>query len=96
MPSYTFDQDGSQTVQIEIDDEFSVGVGGDFGGGTLAVKYACKGSTYTFASGTTGSFTAAGERVFRNCGDTKTITITLSGSTSPDLDVSVANNAYGA
>jgi len=96
MASFNFSGNGTQTVSINIDDEFSVGVAGDFGSGTLTVSYYAQGTARVFQSGETGTFTAAGERVFRNCGDNTSILVTLAGSTSPDLDVSVANNAYGA
>lgn len=96
MATFNFTDNGSETVQIEIDDTFSISVQGDFGSGTLTAYHKVNGTNYAWASGDGSALTSAGERVLRNCGDSKTITLTLSGATSPDLDVSVANNAYGA
>lgn len=101
MPSYNFTSNTTQEVKIAIDDEFSVGVslpasGGTFGGGTVNVQYQSQGEWVTYSSGDGGAFTAAGEGVFRNCGDTDFIRVQLTGSTSPSVNVSVANNIYGA
>ena len=91
MPNYNLTADGDQSVGgINTRREFSVAVSGDFGGGTLEVQYGTDTGTFTnYVSGDTGSFTAAGERVFFQCGDIQAINLNLSGSTAPDLTVIV-------
>jgi hypothetical protein len=96
MASHNLTSNGSVTAQAAIDDTFSVSVKGDFGGGTLTVYHSINGTNYAWQSGEGSTFTTAAEVILRNCGDSTTITATLTGATSPDLDLSISNNAYGA
>lgn len=71
---------------------FTVAISGTFGSGTVAVKYATDAAATTFAtyaSGETGTFTAAGEREFAICGAASTVQIVLSGATAPNLIVTL-------
>ena len=90
MAKFTFSEDGTKTAGVINAASFSVAVSGTFGGGTLSVQYPTgDGGVATYAEGLTGSFTAAGERVFDQCGEGREITLSLSGSTSPSLVVIV-------
>ena len=83
----TFSANDTHVVQ-DVPKRFTVAVSGTFGSGTVAVKYNTGSGTYaTYASGETGSFTAAGEREFCRCGLNDDIQIVLTGSTSPALTV---------
>lgn len=95
MPSFNFTQDDSETVDFNVGEPFTVSVKGDFGGGTLTVYHTINGTNYAWVGGEGSTFTAAGEVVLEHAGDTEKITVTLSGATSPDLDVSLINRAYG-
>jgi hypothetical protein len=81
------------TYTIEgIRHRFTVAISGTFGGGNVAVKYATDAAATTFAtyaSGETGTFTAAGEREFAICGAASTVQIVLAGATTPNLIVAV-------
>jgi hypothetical protein len=79
------------TYTLPIGKRFIVAVSGTFGGGTVSVKYATNVGATTFATYATvsGAFTAAGEREFAPCGATDTVQITLTGSTTPSIIVTV-------
>ena len=75
-----------------INRRFTVAISGTFGGGTVAVKYATDQAATTFAtyaSGETGTYTAAAEREFAPCGAATTLQIVLTGSTTPSLIVAI-------
>ena len=79
-------------VLPDMHQRFSVAVSGTFGGGTIAVQYATDAAATTwatYASGETGSFTAAGEREFAPVGAATSVRIVLSGATSPSIIVAV-------
>lgn len=80
-----------------INRRFTVSVSGTFGSGTVAVKYATNTAATTFAtyaSGETGTFTAAAEREFAPCGAADTIQVVLTGSTTPSIIVAVRELEY--
>jgi len=88
MATINLTADGDEAVQgINTKKEFAVAVSGTFGGGTVKVQYRAAGGWVDYSSGDTGTFTAAGERVFAQCGDEDQINFNLAGSTSPDLDI---------
>jgi|14BtaG_2_1085337.scaffolds.fasta_scaffold112886_2 hypothetical protein len=90
MATYNLTADGDTEIGgINAKKEFAVFVAGDFGGGTLNVQFRQASGWVNYSSGETGTFTAAGERVFFQGGDEDKINLSLSGATSPDLDVTV-------
>ena len=90
MATINLTADGDQEVAgINTNKEFSVMVSGDFGGGTLLVQYRADSGWVTYSSGLTGTFTAAGERIFFQGGEEDKINLNLSGATSPDLNIIV-------
>jgi len=95
MASFNFTADGSQPIRFNVGETFSVSVKGDFGGGTLTVYHTINGNNYPWSSGEGSTFTAAADIVLEHVGDSELITVTLAGATSPDLDVSLINRAYG-
>lgn len=90
----TFSDNGTDTFDVPCGGEFVVAVEGDFGTGTFAVKFHSDGAWVTYSGGDTGSFTAAGERIFVNCGDTGTIQVALTGASSPDLNYHLSRVEY--
>lgn len=85
----SFTTNTTALVDMPSGAEFVVACEGTFGGGTFSVKYGSDGSYVAYSSGDTGDFTAAGERVFVNCGDTGKIQVGLSGSTGADVNYHV-------
>ena len=92
--TYTFSDNGTKTVGVTKGTEFTVAASGTFGSGTLAVNYSVDGGWITYASGDTGSFTEADERIFENVGDTDEIQLVLSGATDPSLNVVVNSKRF--
>lgn len=90
MATFNLTADGDTEITgINAGKEFAVSVSGDFGGGTLNVQYRVNGGWTNYAGGDTGTFTAAGERVFFQGGDEDKINLNLASSTSADLDIVV-------
>lgn len=87
--TYNLTSDGDTEVAINTSRQFTVAASGNFGSGTLKVQYRVNGGWADYESGDTGDFTAAGERVFVQCGDEHRINLNLASSTSPDIDIVV-------
>jgi hypothetical protein len=79
MPTLTTNSN-TASAGVSIGKDFLVAVAGTFDGATLAVQYASNGAYQTYQSGETGSFTAAGERRFANCGDLDQVNLALSSA----------------
>ena len=90
----TLTANGNTDVGVAIGTEFTVAAGGTFGSGTITVSYKAGASWVVFASGETGTATAAFERVFENVGDIDTIRITLASSTNPSLSLVVNSSRF--
>lgn len=86
-----FTSDDTEDIEVPTGGRFTVACNGDFGGGTLSVKYYSDATWVAYSSGDTGDFTAAGERVFYNVGELPKIRLQLASSTSPDLNIVVCN-----
>lgn len=89
MPTLTTNSN-TTSAGVTIGKDFLVAVAGTFDGATVAVQYTSNGTYHTFQSGETGSFTAAGERRFANCGDADEVNVALSSAganTSVDVVV---------
>ena len=86
----TFSSNTTIPVGITAGCEFSVAVPSGIEG-TLSVRWLQNGSEKQFASGDTGQFVAADERVFVNCGDADEIHLVLSGQSTFPFSVTFTN-----
>lgn len=82
MPKHTFSADASHTLdQADLGKKFAFAAAGTFGGGTLTLYMTVGGVDYVVWSTTEAASTgieAGPQRVYK---------ATLSGSTTPDLDI---------
>lgn len=90
----TISANGSVDVGVAIGTEFTVAASGTFGSGTITVNYRAGSSWVTYASGETGTATAAFERVFENVGDIDTVRITLASATNPSIALVVNSSRF--
>ena len=86
-----FDADGSSSAIRVSGESAHIAMAGDFGGGTVAVEYRVNDTWYPLLNEQVAiTFTAANNSGYNvNRGDI--IRLTLSGSTSPDLDYKISS-----
>jgi hypothetical protein len=87
MTNNNLSANGSVTFPLPAGAEAGLVLGGDFGGGTVAVTYEIGGSDVEYPD---SGFTEAGGAVYLGCG--APLKVTLSGATSPDLDIRYLGN----